>query len=53
MEHIIEIGCEQNCHKVCTNWAKIGLFGALGGGILKKLKGSNSRPKIISDEPNE
>ena len=23
MEHIIEIGCEQNCHKVWTNWVKI------------------------------
>ena len=33
---IIEIGCAQNCHKALENWAKIGLFGALGEEILKK-----------------
>ena len=53
MVHIIEIGCVQNCHKAWENWAKICLFAALSGGILKKLKRSNSRPKIISVEPNE
>ena len=53
MVHIIEIGCAQNCHKAWKNWAKIGLFVALGEGILKKLKRSNPRPKIISVEPNE
>ena len=36
MVHIIEIDCEKKCHKALKNWAKIGLFGALGGGILKK-----------------
>ena len=36
MMHIIGIGCAQNCHKACEKWAKIGLFGASGGGILKK-----------------
>ena len=53
MVHIIEIGCAQNCPKAWENWAQIGLFGAFGGGILKKLKRSNFRPKIISFEPNE
>ena len=53
MVHIIEIGCAQNCQKAQKNWAKISLFGALGKGILKKLKRSDSRPKIISVEPNE
>ena len=38
MVHIIEIGCAQNGHKAWKNWAKIGLFGARGGGIFKKLK---------------
>ena len=51
--HIIEIGCLQNCDKALENWAKISLFVALGGGILKKIKRSNSRIKIISFEPNE
>ena len=36
MVHIIEIGCAQNCCKAWKNWAKIGLFGAVEGGILKK-----------------
>ena len=51
--HIIEIGCVKNCHKAWKNMAKIGLFVAFSRGILKKLKRSNSRPKIISVELNE
>ena len=53
MVHFIGIGCAQNCHKAWENWTQIGLFGAVGGEILKKLISSNSRPKIISLEPNE
>ena len=54
MVHIIEIGCAQNCHKARKIWAKIGLFGAPRGGILKKLIPSySSRSKIIGFEANE
>ena len=38
MVYIIEIGCSQNRRKAWENWDKIGLFGALGGGILKKTQ---------------
>ena len=50
MVHIIEIGCAQNCHKALENWAKIGLFDALGGRIFKK---THIKQKITSFERSE
>ena len=48
MVHIIEIGCAQNCHKAWENCAKIGIFGALGGGILKKSYKAILDQKILA-----
>ena len=48
MVHIIEIGCAQNCRKALENWAKISLFVALGGGILKKTQAKQFETKNYS-----
>ena len=53
MVHISEIGCAQNCHKDWENWAQIGLFGTLSGGIFKKnLYQVILDQNIFSYEPN-
>ena len=45
MVHIIEISCAQNCRKALENWAKISLFVALGGGILKNTQAKQFETK--------